>query len=152
MGRFKKHVVHNDVEDKDKDKVESNDKEDTTLDEEAVQSTDPVDAPPIEMSKVQASKHEPKLSTSVNKSKNKVEAIIRSINGKELTLCNCYEDDKCDDVKVLLTKKPDVFLNGEKTTVAALDNGDYVCLSQGSKDGVGEEFTYKRVDATREVK
>lgn len=123
---------------------------------DTVNTTNPVDAPPVEeckvdKPKVQMLKHEPALSSKVNK-KVSVEAIIRSINGRELTLCNCCEDDKCDDVTVQLAKKPEVFLNGEKTTVAGLDNGDSVCLSNGSKDSATLEFEYKRVDATREAK
>ncbi len=141
MGRAKKPVVDSDDVEKVEDKVEEETSSETKQDEQ-IYPTDPIDVPPVD---------KPHLANVVNK-KSSVEAVIRSINGKELTLCCSPKDDTCHDVKILVAKKPDVFLNSEKTTVAALDNGDTVKLSNGSRDGVGEEFTYKRVDATREAK
>lgn len=77
-------------------------------------------------------------------------AVIRSINGKELVLCNgdCCEDTEQDCV-VSIAKKAEVYLNGEKKTLAALDNGDKVILSKGGKEQFDSPFEYKRVDATR---
>lgn len=78
------------------------------------------------------------------------QVTIQSISGKDVTVTG----GKFEDGEVIrIAGRAEVTLNGEKKSLAALDNGDVIVLGNGRKNQDHMNvFEYFKVDATRQDK
>ncbi len=67
---------------------------------------------------------------------------IVAISGKKVTIS--------DGRTVYISGTAEVYLNGEKVTLAALDNEDTIVLGNGKMNDRTNTFEFNKVDATRE--